>query len=245
MPAKSTITDCMVKPVKVKSVKSSKPKAAPAPKPDGPRIVAPEEHTPDGEVLCRFTIPGQPATKKTSQRKTRFGILPSLQYLRYEAHCAPYCLAAWTGQGQTAQEWETLLLGRYKDLQKLPKENVWEEFPAFIEQGMQPMDFGVVLTMRVYLNTWQVGDCTGYQQSIADILQKFGVIANDSWLHWDWEGEHWFGGKDVDNPRVEVTLKRCRHPKESYRAEQEADLVAKQQRAIARAAKKTQGDHHE
>jgi hypothetical protein len=88
--------------------------------------------------------------------------------------------------------------------------------------------------MKVFLKNWIVGDCTGYQQSIADIMQKFGILANDSWIHWDWEGEHWFGGVDKDNPRIEISIKRFRHPKEDYRESQEAANREKEERKRAR-----------
>jgi hypothetical protein len=75
--------------------------------------------------------------------------------------------------------------------------------------------------MRVYLKSWIVGDQTGYAQAIFDILQKWGIVQNDSWLNIDNQGEHFFGGIDKTNPRVEIILTRCRHLKETFRAEQE------------------------
>lgn len=163
--------------------------------------IQPEELLPNGELILRFTIPGQPATKKTSQRIFRRRILPSKAYCAYEIYCEPFCKSAW------------------------------------IDTGKQPMDFGVSINMKVFLKNWIVGDCTGYQQSIADIMQKFGILANDSWIHWDWEGEHWFGGVDKDNPRIEITVKRFIHPKEIYRADQESAHRQKEERKQARAEK--------
>ncbi len=160
--------------------------------------VAPEELLPDGEVILSFVIPGQPTTKKTSQRIFRGVIMPSIRYCNYENYCKDFCEKAW------------------------------------ISLGKKPMDFGVSLNMKVYLKNWVVGDCTGYQQAIADILQKFGVLENDSWLHWDWEGKHWFGGVDAENPRVEITLKRFRHPKEVYREQQETNNKLKLERKLAK-----------
>lgn len=163
--------------------------------------VMPEEHLFDGELILAFTIPGQPATKKTSQRIFRRRILPSKAYCAYEVYCEPFCVEAWQSKGKP------------------------------------PINFGVCIKMKVYLKNWIVGDCTGYQQSIADIMQKFMILENDSWIHWDWENEHWFGGVDKDNPRIEITVKRFRHPKEEYRAEQEKTNKLKEERRQARIKK--------
>jgi Holliday junction resolvase RusA-like endonuclease len=164
-------------------------------------IVQPEELLSNGELILSFSIPGQPATKKTSQRIFRRRILPSKAYCEYEKYCEPFCKKAW------------------------------------IDTGKSPIDFGVSINLSVYLKSWIVGDCTGYQQSIADIMQKHGVLANDSWIHWDWEGNHWFAGVDKENPRVEITIKRFKHPKEDYRAEQELALKNKEERKQARLKK--------
>lgn len=161
-------------------------------------VIHPEELLNNGELILEFSIPGQPATKKTSQRIFRRRILPSKAYCAYEIYCEPFCKSAW------------------------------------IDSGKSPMDFGVSISMKVFLKNWIVGDCTGYQQSIADIMQKFGILANDSWIHWDWEGEHWFGGVDKENPRIEIIIKRFRHPKEDYRESQEAANREKEERKRAR-----------
>lgn len=166
--------------------------------------VFPEESLDDGEFILSFTIPGQPATKKTSQRVFRKRILPSKAYCEYEKYCEPFCKQAWA------------------------------------DKGKAPMDYGVVINMRIFLKNWIVGDCTGYQQSIADILQKFEVLSNDSWIHWDWENSHWLGGIDKENPRVEITIKRFRHPKEAYRNEQELFNKQKEERKVARLLKEAQ-----
>ena len=163
--------------------------------------IQPEELLPDGELILSFTIPGQPTTKKTSQRIFRGVIMPSVRYCNYEKHCEIFCKEAWINQGKT------------------------------------PMNFGVSMNMRVYLKNWVVGDCTGYQQAIADILQKFGILENDSWLHWDWSGSHWLGGIDPQNPRIEIEIKRFRHPKEDYRKKQEEENQKKLERKLAKEEK--------
>jgi len=159
-----------------------------------PRKITAEELLDDDEFIMSLIIPGQPATKKTSQRIFRKRILPSKAYCDYEKHCEVFCKTAW------------------------------------INKGKLPIDFGVKINMKVYLKNWIVGDCTGYQQSIADILQKHEVLSNDSWIHWDWENEHWLAGIDKSSPRVELTIKRFRHPKEKYREEQELALKQKDER---------------
>ena len=51
------------------------------------------------EEIVRFTIPGNPVTKKTHQRIMRVGgyprIFPSKQYEEYEKYCKPFCLDIW------------------------------------------------------------------------------------------------------------------------------------------------------
>ena len=85
--------------------------------------------------------------------------------------------------------------------------------------GKPPMDFGVAISIRVYTDTWQIGDHAGYLQAIGDILQFWGVILNDKFIHWHHDlDNHWFGGKGPDNPRVEISIRRFRHPYEEYRA---------------------------
>jgi len=103
---------------------------------------------------------------------------------------------------------------------KVPFESAW------IGKGKEPMDFGVAITMRVWLDSWVVGDHTGYMQALGDILEKWGIIANDSWIAWENGSEHWFGGVDKDNPRTEITIRRKRHPKELFREEKERKLKA-------------------
>ena len=94
----------------------------------------------------------------------------------------------------------------------------------------EPMDFGVGVQMRVWLDTWVVGDHTGYMQAIGDIIQKWEIIADDAWISWISPEEHWFGGVDKDNPRTELVITRVVHPKEAYRREKEALFVKAQER---------------
>jgi hypothetical protein len=231
MPAKKNIAN----PAPPKApARKTKPKPTADPNlPKQPHIVDPEELWADGTHILSFVLPGQPATKKTSQRIFRRRILPSKQYCAYEDHCAAHCLAAWVGETKSPADWEAAIIGKYGRMDKMPKDEVWVNFPDWVSR--RPMDYGVSVKMKVYLRNWTVGDCTGYQQSIADIMQKFGVIANDSWLHWDWENAHWLStDPDKDNPRVEIEIKRFRHPKEAYRAKQEVEEKLRQERAAKR-----------
>lgn len=92
------------------------------------------------------------------------------------------------------------------------------------------MDFGIAIHMRIYLDTWSIGDHVGYMQAIGDILEKHKVIANDKFIHWSEDGVHWFGGVDKDNPRCEITIARFRHPYEIYRQDKEDAEIKKENR---------------
>lgn len=86
-------------------------------------------------------------------------------------------------------------------------------------RGKEPIDFGVAIVLRVFTPTWQVGDHAGYLQALGDVLQLWGVLLDDKYVHFTQDpNQHWFGGKEPDNPRMEVTVYRFRHPIEEYRA---------------------------
>ena len=145
------------------------------------------ENLENGELILKFTIPGRPSTKKTSQRIVRRGkfskILPSVLYEKYELHCQQYC------------------------------ESFWKK------HKLDPIDCGISIKLKVYLNTYVIGDECGYAQAHGDIIQKHGIIADDIWIHWLDNGDHMIS-IDKDNPRVEVEIKRFKHPKEDLRNEQ-------------------------
>ncbi|MBS1722423.1 MAG: hypothetical protein JSS66_05390 [Armatimonadetes bacterium] len=160
------------------------------------REVTAAELTPDGTVLCSFTINAKPVTKKThSQAVFRKGparVLPSPQYAYFEKCAERDCREAWE------------------------------------LQGYPPMDFGVAVIIRVFTETWQVGDHAGYLQAVGDVLQFWGVLLDDKFIQWQQRpGEHWFGGKDPDNARFEIEVQRMRHPYEEYRAQNTAKTVKK------------------
>jgi Holliday junction resolvase RusA-like endonuclease len=124
---------------------------------------------------------------------------------------------------------------RYEKACKPHCEAVWRNL------GKEPIDFGVSVCMKVVVDNWTIGDVTGYQQSIGDIIEKHGIIADDMWIHWTDEDTHAILFPDKENPRVEITIRRFRHPKESYRAEQEET----QRRRLARKTAKHQGENPE
>lgn len=166
-----------------------------------PRVVSTEELLPDGTEILRLSIPGRPATKKTSQRIVRVGrhtrILPSERYERYEAHSRPLIEAAWRGQGKA------------------------------------PMDFGVAVEMRAVIDSHAYPDTVGLAQAAWDLLQLHGVVSNDCWIDF-WSGAGHTISVDKENPRLELVIRRKRHPKEAYRAEQEVAEIRRQERAAKR-----------
>jgi len=107
-------------------------------------------------------------------------------------------------------------------------EDVWKKI------GKPPMDFGVSVCIKIAVDTWVLGDVTGYQQAIGDILEKHGVIADDMWIHWTDEDTHTMLEPDKVNPRVEITIRRFRHPKENYRIQQENDENRKIAKRLAK-----------
>ena len=81
--------------------------------------------------------------------------------------------------------------------------------------GMEPIDYGVALEMTVFLPTFVIGDHVGYAQAIFDILQKHGVVKNDQWLSLVNPADGWIH-IDKENPRVELTIRRQKHPLEDF-----------------------------
>ena len=169
-----------------------------------PRVITSQELEADDTLLLKFTIPGNPNTKKTSQQAFGAGahkiVLPSAQFLRYESRCRPFCYEVW------------------KD-----KNNI-------------PMNFGIKIILRIYLESWRIGDQNGYMQSIGDILEKHKVIANDMFIHWGDPGKHWLE-IDRTNPRAEIEIYRYKHPYEDFRKQKDEELIQKTARAEARSLK--------
>lgn len=145
---------------------------------------------PDGELLYKFVIPTSPATKKNSNRiikvKGFVKIIPSERFMKYQKFCAEYIA------------------------------------PLRQKANIPAMDFGVSIKIRVATDKWIVPDYTNICQALGDILQHYELISNDQWIHWT-DGdvknnipeEHWFIGVDKLNPRLEVEIRRFRHPLET------------------------------
>ena len=166
------------------------------------RIKTEEELFDDGVLIAKIVIPSSPATKKNSNRiiksKGFFKIIPSERFMSYQSFCKPY-------------------------MNSIRK-----------DKKLAPIDFGISVKIRVATDKWIVPDYTNICQAIGDILQSHEVITNDKWIHWT-DGnyinnvpeEHWFIGVDKENPRLEMEIRRFRHPLEDYRNEKEAKLIKK------------------
>jgi|688.fasta_scaffold09838_13 Holliday junction resolvase RusA-like endonuclease len=99
----------------------------------------------------------------------------------------------------------------------------YQKFCAPFLQDLRetPIDFGVMIKIRVATEKWIIPDYTNVCQALGDILQHYKVITNDKWIHWT-DGEysnsvpleHWFIGVEKDNPRLEIEIYRFRHPLE-------------------------------
>lgn len=98
---------------------------------------------------------------------------------------------------------------KYERLCKDPCKDAWANL------GHEPLDFGLGINIKVYLDDFQIGDETGYQQAIGDIIEHWGIISNDKFLHWLSDDTHMIG-IDKENPRIEIKLYRYRHPYEEY-----------------------------
>lgn len=124
----------------------------------------------------------------------------------------------------------SLLYEKYEIHCKDYCEYFWKRFE------LNPIDFGISIKLRVYLDSWIVGDECGYQQAHGDIIQKHGIIADDMWIHWSDLDSHMIH-YDKDNPRVEVEIRRFRHPKEQFRKEQNEKEAIKEAKKKAKTIK--------
>jgi hypothetical protein len=146
-----------------------------------------EKDLPDGALLCSFVIPSSPATKKNSNRiikiKGFMKIIPSERFMKYQKFCGDFLL------------------------------------PIRKNKDLLAYNFGVSVKIRVATDKWIIPDYTNICQALGDILQHYDVISDDKWIHWTDGGvvdnipiEHWFIGVDKTNPRLEVEIRRFRHP---------------------------------
>jgi hypothetical protein len=90
-------------------------------------------------------------------------------------------------------------------------ENLWKNL------DYPPIDCGISINCKIYLNNWIIGDESNYYQSFGDLIQTHGILNDDIWIHWVDNGENVMMEPDKENPRVEFIIKRHRHPKEKFR----------------------------
>ena len=64
----------------------------------------------------------------------------------------------------------SLLYEKYEKHCKEYCESIWKN------KGYDPIDYGVSIKLKVYLDSWIVGDECGYQQANGDIIQTHGII---------------------------------------------------------------------
>lgn len=69
--------------------------------------------------------------------------------------------------------------------------------------GLHPVTAARVRCVAKFYRQAQTGDASGFYQGLGDLLEKRGVIANDSQIA-DWNGSELL--KDSACPRVELTL---------------------------------------
>ena len=114
------------------------------------------------------------------------------------------------------------------------------EFTPFIwkKYSLNPIDFGVGIKLKVYLDSWVVGDECGYQQAHGDIIQKHGIIADDMWIHWLDLDSHMIH-YDKENPRIEIVIYRYKHLYEDYCDDKEKKEAAKEERKKLKQLKNT------
>ena len=124
----------------------------------------------------------------------------------------------------------SLLYEKYEKHCKDYCEFVWKK------DGFEPIDFGIAIKLKVYLDSWIVGDECGYQQANGDIIQAHGIIKDDMWIHWVDNGDHMIY-YDKDNPRIEVEIKRFKHPKEAYRNDKNEKEAIKEAKKKAKTKK--------
>ena len=124
----------------------------------------------------------------------------------------------------------SLLYERYEKHCQYDCESIWKDL------GYEPMDFGISIKLKVYLDSWIVGDECGYQQANGDIIQKHEIISDDMWIHWADNGTHMIH-YDKENPRIEVEIKRFKHPKEAYRNEKNEKEAIKEAKKKAKTKK--------
>lgn len=101
---------------------------------------------------------------------------------------------------------------RYENYEKACQQ-IFED--AWKNLGNKPIAVGVAVKLTITLDSWVLGDTVGYMQSISDILEKHGVVANDQLIHWIDLGTHMITMPDKENPKAKIEIYRFRHPIET------------------------------
>ena len=165
------------------------------------------------EEIVRFTIPGNPVTKKTHQRIMRVGgyprIFPSKQYEEYEKYCKPFCLDIWKNQGNSPI-----------------KQGVAIKIKVWLSRWIIPDHVGILQSIGDILQKWEVVDDDKYIHW-TDYHPETG------------EREHWFHGVDKENPRIEITIYRYKHLYEDYCDDKEKKEAEKEERKRIKQLKNT------
>jgi Holliday junction resolvase RusA-like endonuclease len=156
----------------------AKTQTSPASNPDGALVRSGDAEGPRVAPGRRIVlvIPGAPRTKKTSNRIVRVGgSRKSFKILPSAAH----------------ESWfeRAMLLMR-------------AEFRALTIAGLAPIARPVHVRAIFYRDAAR-GDLVGYQQALADFLERAGIIVNDKYVV-SWDGTR----LEVDRgrPRIEVTV---------------------------------------
>lgn len=125
--------------------------------------------------VLTFTLPGAPRTKKTSNRLVTLGRTGRQKILPSAAFV----------------DWQTeagFHLAKYKAARN-------SSFKTIIKTPVN--------CKALFYRDKDVGDAVGFYQALADCLEEYRIVFNDS-LIVSWDGSRML--KDALNPRVEVTL---------------------------------------
>jgi Holliday junction resolvase RusA-like endonuclease len=142
----------------------------------------------EGQEIVSFMIPGRPMTKKTHNE---MAFIPKLN----RSIMLP---------SKTFAKYE-------KGCEAIVK-NAWHNL------NKAPIDFGVGIEIKVWLDTWTMPDHVGILQSLGDIFEKHHLVSNDRWITWVNASQHWLQGVDRESARTEIKITRLKHPYEDYKS---------------------------
>ena len=106
-----------------------------------------------------------------------------------------------------------ILPSKRYEIYELSCKDVFES--AWKNLGHKPIHVGIGVKLTITLNTWVLGDENGYMQALGDIMEKYGVVANDQLIHWVDNGTHMITMPDKENPQAKLEIYRFRHPQET------------------------------